>query len=227
MRHIFIFPNSVRSDDRIKLNIHGDELELWCNDKKVTVREHLLRSGSSTSVIRNYMKDEFYPLYNFREILQYISMAPAETLRLLGINGYMQIDRSGGDSFIKVFLPVGQEDLLSDTTDFSGYPHVPGVRLHELDRAYSWNAVTERARLEGGRLFLQVFLHRSTFCKDPLYVSHGGQSMALQDGENEIVLEYVPMEDVYYGLTENGRYVGRRANIKEIIQKQQTGGHHE
>ncbi len=217
MRHLFIFPDAVCSDDRIKLNIHGDELELWCNDKRVSIREHLLRSGSSATIIRNYMKNEFYPLYNFREILQYISMAPTEALSLLKINGYMQIDRSGEDSFVKVFLPVGQGELESDTTDFSQYPHVPGFKLHDLDRVYSWNAVTEKVWVEGNTIQLRVFLHRSHFCKDPLYVSHGGQSVALQDGDNEISFEYQPAEDVYYGLTWNGRYVGRRAKIKELL----------
>lgn len=217
MRHIFIFPDAICSDDRIKLNIHGDELKLWCNDRKVSIKEHLLRSGSSTTVIRNYLKDEFYPLYNFREILQYISMVPTEMLKLLKINGYMQVDRSGEDSFIKVFLPIGQVELESDTTDFSTYPHVPGFRLHGLDREYSWNAITEKAWVEGNTIHLQVFLHRSPFCKDPLYVSHGGQSVALQNGENKISFEYLPAEDVYYGLTWNGRYVGRRAKIKELL----------
>lgn len=55
-------------------------------------------------------------------------------------------------------------------------------------------------------------LERSGVWKDPVYVSHAGQSQELTEGKNYFSFAWSPTEDVYCG-SENGRYKGRALHV--------------
>lgn len=163
-------------------------------------------------ILKNPITGSMYPLFNFREILQVMNLGPQELLRTLSLCSFVQIDKSGKDTFMKVFLPKGQPELRSRTHDFSRFPHVAMADLHKLDRAFSWSVHHVKARIHYGRIEGSLVFERSAFWKEPVYVSHAGQTQELTQGENWFSFAWSPTEDVYCG-PKCGRYKGRALHL--------------
>jgi hypothetical protein len=212
MNSIFIFPEAIQTKDTIALELEESRLVFSCNNKRVAINLDALRSGSSTVILKNPITGTLYPLFNFREILQVMNLGPQELLRTLSLCSFVQIDKSGKDTFMKVFLPKGQPELRSRTHDFSRFPHVAMADLHKLDRAFSWSVHHVKARIHYGRSEGSLVFERSAFWKEPVYVSHAGQTQELTQGENWFSFAWSPTEDVYCG-TKCGRYKGRALHL--------------
>ena len=212
MNWIYIFPEAIHTEDTISLDLEGNRLNFFCNTQRVSMELAALRSGSSTVILKNPITGTLYPLFNFREILQVMDLGPQGLLQTLQLNAYVQIDKSGKDTFIKVFLPKGQPELRSRTHDFSRFPHVAMADLHKLDRAFSWSVKKVKAQIHYGRIEGSLVFCRSVFLKVPVYVSHAGQTQALTPGENWFSFAWSPTEDVYCG-PEMGRYKGRALHV--------------
>lgn len=212
MNWIYIFPEAIHTEDTISLDLEGNRLTFFCNSQRVFMDLAALRSGSSTVILKNPITGTLYPLFNFREILQVMDLGPQELLRTLGLCSFVQIDKSGKDIFMKVFLPKGQPELRSRTHDFSRFPHVAMADLHKLDRAFSWTVHHVKAQIHYGRIEGSLVFERSAFWKEPVYVSHAGQTQELTQGENWFSFAWSPTEDVYCG-PEMGRYKGRALHV--------------
>ena len=212
MNSLFIFPEAIQTKDTIALDLDGNRMTFSCNNECVFINLETLRSGSSTVILKNPIAGTVYPLFNFREILQVMDLGPQELLQTLQLNAYVQIDTSGKDSFIKVFLPIGQGELKSRTHDFSSFPHVAMADLHKLDRGFSWAVKDVKAQIHYGRIEGSLVLERSAFWKEPVYVSHAGQIQELTKGENWFSFVWSPTEDVYCG-PKCGRYKGRALHL--------------
>jgi hypothetical protein len=143
MNSIYIFPEAIHTEDTISLDLEENGLRFFCNNKRVVIDLAALRSGSSTVILKNPITGTVYPLFNFREILQVMDLGPQELLQTLRINGYVQIDKSGKDTFIKVFLPNGQPELKSRTHDFSRFPMWP------WPISISWTGLSVGPRIRG------------------------------------------------------------------------------
>ena len=217
--HLFVFPNAVsRKDDKekLKLNIHGSQLTMILDKSQVVIDTDLIRNGSSTMVMHNPITDNLYVLYNFREVLQVLDMTPLEMLYTFNNRGFMQIDKSNDDLFIKVFLLKGDSELLSDTTDFSTYKHCTADYIHPLDWQYSWTLKNVKGKLTGDFIEMSFELLKSDFWKEDVYISHAGQSIKLNPGHNEVSFKYIPTEKAYIG-TLNCRYKGRAIDIERLL----------
>lgn len=212
MNHLFIFPEAVQTEDTIGLDMEGSRLSFFCNGKRVAINLDALGSGSSTVILKNPVTGFVYPLFNFREILQVMDLGPQELLRTLSLCSFVQIDKSGKDTFMKVFLPKGQPELKSYTHDFSRFPHVAMADLHKLDRAFSWTVHHVKAWIHYSRIEGSLVFECSAFWKEPVYVSHAGQTQELTQGENWFFFAWSPTEDVYCG-PEKGRYKGRALHL--------------
>ena len=212
MNHLFIFPEAVQTEDTIGLDMEGSRLSFFCNGKRVAINLDALGSGASTVMLKNPVTGFVYPLFNFREILQVMDLGPQELLRTLSLCSFVQIDKSGKDTFMKVFLPKGQPELKSYTHDFSRFPHVAMADLHKLDRAFSWTVHHVKAWIHYSRIEGSLVFECSAFWKEPVYVSHAGQTQELTQGENWFSFAWSPTEDVYCG-PEKGRYKGRALHL--------------
>lgn len=212
MNHLFIFPEAVQTEDTIGLDMEGSRLSFSCSNKRVAINLDALRSGSSTVILKNPITGSVYPLFNFRAILQVMDLGPQELLRTLGLCSFVQIDKSGKDTFMKVFLPRGQPELKSRTHDFSQFPHAAMADLHKLDRKFSWSVHHVKAQIHYGRIEGSLVFRRSAFWKEPVYVSHAGQTQELTQGENWFSFVWSPTEDVYCG-PKCGRYKGRALHL--------------
>ena len=218
-KNLFIFPNAVNrknTEETIKLNTKGKVLEFFHNGQKSIIDTELLRDGSSSVILNNGITDNTYVLYNFREILQVLDMLPSEFFTALSQRCFMQIDKSGGEVFIKVFLLKGMNELLSDTDDFSCCSHQTLDYIHELDWKYSWTVKNMKGSLKEGILKLSFEPVISDFWQTPVFISHAGQSFRVTGGVNTVSFKYVPTEQVYFG-AENCRYKGRAIDIDKLI----------
>ncbi len=217
--HLFVFPDAMprRGEERIKLNIEGTVFHFFHDEEKVTIDTALLRDGSSTMVLNNTITGKTYALYNFREILEVLDMTPKEMLSTLSQRGFMQIDKCGGDLYVKVFLPEGEPELLSDTTNFAEFRHETVDRIHPLDWQYSWTLRDLTAKLMDGKVMLSFFLLRSDFWTSPLYISHAGQTQELTEGKNEVTFTHIPSEAAYVG-NPNCRYKGRTIDLGGLVE---------
>lgn len=217
--NIFVFPNAVsRKNDKekLKLNIHGSQLTMILDESQVVIDTDLIRNGSSTMVMHNPITDSLYVLYNFREILQVLDMSPLEMMHTFNNRGFMQIDKSGDDLFIKVFLLKGDVELLSDTTDFSMYKHCTVDYIHPLDWQYSWTLNDVKGKLTGNTIDMSFMLLKSDFWQEDVYISHAGQSIKLNPGYNRVSFKYIPTELAYIGAL-NCRYKGRAIDIERLL----------
>lgn len=218
-KNLFIFPDAVNrqnDNENIKLNVKGAELLFYHNGVLNIINTELLREGSSTVVLNNGLTNNTYVLYNFREILEVLDMAPSEFLNNLSQRCFMQIDKSGGKLFIKVFLLKGVNELLSDTDDFSSYSHCTVDCIHELDWRYSWTVKNVQGKLDNNILTLSFDLAVSDFWKPPIFISHGGQTIKVMDGTNVVSFQYVQTEKVYLG-PPNCRYKARAIDVARLL----------
>ena len=76
MNWIYIFPEAIHTEDAISLNLEGNRLTFFCNSQRVFMDLSVLRSGSSTVILKNPITGTLYPLFNFREILQIMDLGP-------------------------------------------------------------------------------------------------------------------------------------------------------
>lgn len=111
-KNLFVFPNTVNRKtevETIELNIEDKVLKFYHNGRPCIIDTEVLKDGSSTVILNNGITDNTYVLYNFREMLQVLDMLPSEFLTNLSQRCFMQIDKSGGEVFIKVFFAEGYE----------------------------------------------------------------------------------------------------------------------
>lgn len=219
-KNLFVFPDSVNpktADETLKLNIKNKVLEFYHNGNLNIIDTELLQEGTSTVVLNNGITGNTYVLYNFREILQSLDMLPSEFLSDLSQRCFMQIDKSADEVFIKVFLLKGMNELASDTEDFSCFAHYTIDYIHQLDWQYSWTIKDVKAKLDGKNLRLSFKTTVSDFWKTPIFVSHAGQSVKVNPGENVVEFRYIPTEMVYFGKP-NCRYKGRSIDLEKLLE---------
>ena len=218
-KNLFVFPNTVNRKtevETIELNIEDKVLKFYHNGRPCIIDTEVLKDGSSTVILNNGITDNTYVLYNFREMLQVLDMLPSEFLTNLSQRCFMQIDKSGGEVFIKVFLLKGMNELSSDTNDFSCFAHYTLDYIHELDWRYSWTVKAVKAVLKNGFLTVRFNTTISDFWKTQVFISHAGQSQLVKKGFNSVVFKYIPTENIYFG-AENCRYTGRAIDVVRLI----------
>ena len=218
-KHIFIFPNAVRregEEEKIHMNIENDVFRFFHNDFETAVYGENMRDGSTAVLLSNGVTGSTYVLYNFREILQLCDMTPSELLEVFNHRCFLQIDKSGGEYFVKVFLLEGMNELLSDTDDFSGCIHHTLDYIHELDWEYSWTIRDVKAEVADGMLTISFETVVSDFWKEPIYISHAGQTALCREGRNVVTFRYNETENAYLG-AKNSRYKGRAIDLKRLI----------
>ena len=199
---------------RVKLNIEGTRLHLFVGPDDVYLDTAVMRDGSSACVVDNPMRPGIYTLYDFRELLEILTLTPREFNRSFGINTYLQVDVTGGNVFAKVNLPVGQFQLESDTTEFSPEQYRQPEDMISIDRAHSWNVKDVFVRINEPVVNIRFTAEISDFWRSPIFISYAGQSAEVQNGANSFTFHYVPKEDAYVGRKPRNRYTARVIHLE-------------
>lgn len=222
-QHIFVF-ESRNSGTSLKVNIIGNRYDITYDGQETSVDLECLRDGSSTVVLYNPIQHVLYPLYNFREILQVVNLPASVFSQSVQMPVVMQIDKSAGNVFVKISIPRGARGIESDTTDFSQYEVRPVDQVHELDLQFSWQLQGTRAHFDDDNktyFTVNMYLNRSDFWKEPVYLNYAGQSQLLESGENIVRFKYVPHNELFAG-AQDCRYPGRIIYLEDILDKEKN-----
>jgi hypothetical protein len=79
-----------------------------------------------------------------------------------------------------------------------------------------------KARIHYGRIEGSLVFERSAFWKEPVYVSHAGQTQELTQGENWFSFAWSPTEDVYCGPKRDGTKAGL-SMFREMLDNRKEG----
>ena len=218
---LFVFPEiALGSDDgeRVYVDIvENNDITTLSVDYRGQHDEIILeslRDGSSTVVLYNRITDLLYTLYNFKELLQVFCIKPLDFCNVMNQICFIQIDACDGHYFIKAFTPKGEPYLYSYENDFSNLVHHTRDEIHPIDRRFGWHPSVNDIYMKDGKLFVDIYLDKSDFWKRDLFVSHGGETYRLIEGENEIIFRYPnKTEDLYFG-ERNNHNINRSYKIK-------------
>ena len=212
---LFVFQNQTTLEASVSvsevdngISIHVDMGET--DDYFCTVDIKHMKEGDSAIVVYSPVADKLFTLYNYRELLQILGLAPSETYVAIHAIIVAQVDIVKKEPFIKVFLSKGQYKLNGDL-DSSDCVFKPISDMHALDLQFSYETRTT-FKISDGRIAFSVYLNKNAY-EGQLYFNYGSQSCRLNDNDvTNIVYDYIPNEDAFIG-PEYSRLEGRRVHV--------------
>lgn len=214
---LFVFQNQTTleasvsvSEVRYGMVVHVDAGET--DNYFCTVDFKHMKEGDSAIVVYSPIADKLFVLYNYRELLQLLGLAPSETYTAIHAVIIAQIDIVKKEPFIKVFLSRRQYKL-NGNLDSSDCVFKPISDMHALDLQFSYDTKTTY-EINGDRIIFSVYLSKNAY-SGSLYFNYGSQSCKLNDdGITNIIYDYIPGEDAFIG-PEHSRLEGRRVRVHE------------
>lgn len=212
---LFVFQNQTTLEADISvfkvengISVHIDTGTT--NNYFCTVDIKHMKEGSSAIVVYSPIANKLFTLYNYRELLQLLGIAPSETYAAIRAVIVAQIDIVKKEPFIKVFLSSGQYKL-GGSLDSSDCVFKPISDMHALDLQFSYETKTD-FKIDDNKIAFSVYLNKNAY-EGPLYFNYGSQSCRLNDNDiTHMVYDYIPNEDAFIG-PEHSRLEGRRVHI--------------
>lgn len=212
---LFVFQNQTtlkpsvsvfKVDNGVSIHVDAGETDnYFC-----TVDIKHMKEGDSAIVVYSPVADKLFTLYNYRELLQLLGLAPSETYSAIHAVIVAQVDIVQKEPFIKVFLSSNQYKLHGDLDSFDCV-FKPISDMHALDLQFSYDTKVN-FKIDGDRIIFSVYLNKNAY-EGPLYFNYGSQSCRLNDNDiTNIVYDYIPDEDAFIG-PEHSRLEGRRVHI--------------
>lgn len=166
--------------------------------------------GDSAIVVYSPVANKLFTLYNYRELLQVLGLAPSETYSAIHAVIIAQVDIVNKEPFIKVFLSSEQYKLHGDLDSFDCV-FKPISDMHALDLQFSYYTKVT-FEIDNDMIIFSVYLNKNAY-EGPLYLNYGNQSCKLNDNSiTNIVYDYIPNEDAFIG-PEHSKLEGRRVRI--------------
>lgn len=214
---LFVFQNQTTLEANVSMSevesgiaVRVDSGEADNNSCTVDIKH--MGEGDSAIVVYSSMVGKLFVLYNYRELLQLLGLAPSETYTVMRAVIVAQIDVVNKEPFVKVFLSKGQYKL-GGNIDSSDCVFKPISDMHALDLQFSYDTKTTY-RINNGMIVFSVHLVKNAY-KGPLYFNYGSQTCKLNDdGVTNIIYDYIPNEDAFIG-PEHSRLEGRRVHVRE------------
>lgn len=212
---LFVFQNQTTLEANVSVfkvdngvSVHTDFGET--DNYFCTVDIKHMKEGDSAIVVYSPVANKLFTLYNYRELLQVLGIAPSETYAAIHAVIVAQVDIVKKEPFIKVFLSSGQYRLNGDL-DSSDCVFKPMSDMHALDLQFSYETKTT-FKIYDDRIVFSICLNKNAY-EGPLYFNYGSQSCKLNDsGTTNIVYDYIPNEDAFIG-PEHSRLEGRRVHV--------------
>lgn len=214
---LFVFQNQTTLETDVGVSEVEYGLVIYVGADKTdnhlcTIDFKHMKEGDSAIVVYSPVVDRLFVLYNYRELLQLLGLAPSETYSAIHAIIVAQVDIVKEEPFVKVFLSSGQYKL-DGNLDSSDCVFKPISDMHALDLQFSYDAKTSY-RINNGMIVFSVYLSKNAY-EGPLYFNYGSQSCKLNDnGITNIIYDYIPREDAFIG-PERSRLEGRRVRIYE------------
>ena len=212
---LFVFQNQTTLEAYVNVrNVeNGIQVQVGAamtDNNTCTVDIKHMQDGDSAIVVYSPVANKLFVLYNYRELLQLLGLAPSETYTAIHAVIVAQVDIVKQEPFIKVFLSNGQYKLDGDL-DSSDCVFKPISEMHALDLQFSYETKTD-FKIDDNKIAFSVYLNKNAY-EGPLYFNYGSQSCRLNDNDiTHMVYDYIPNEDAFIG-PEHSRLEGRRVHI--------------
>lgn len=212
---LFVFQNQTTLESDVSvlkvdngISVHVD---IGATDNYFcTVDIKHMHEGGSAIVVYSPLADKLFTLYNYRELLQMLGLAPSETYLAIHAVIVAQVDIVNKEPFIKMFLSSNQYKLHGDLDSFDCvFKSISDMHALDLQFSYDTKVTFE---IDDDMIIFSVYLNKNAY-EGPLYFNYGNQSCKLNDNSvTNIVYDYIPNEDAFIG-PEHSRLEGRRIHI--------------
>ena len=191
---LFVFQNQTTLESDVSISKVGNGISVHVGIGETdnyfcTVDIKHMHEGDSALVVYSPVADKLFTLYNYRELLQMLGLAPSETYSAIHAVIIAQVDIVNKEPFIKVFLSNEQYKLHGGLDSFD----------------CTFKPISDM-------IIFSVYLNKNAY-EGPLYFNYANQSCKLNDNSvTNIVYDYIPNEDAFIG-PEHSRLEGRRVHI--------------
>ena len=220
---VFVFKEALNLEGELTINEHDNIITI-----KFKLPDGVIKSvdvltsylvGKTVMVIYSPVIDNLIVHYDWHEICTVMGISHSDLLKVANCYGIVQIDGVRMDKedvlYTKVFLPIGQFQLLSDNDDYIGNLYYTTDCIHPLDWQFTPTFQAVKAYLENDKLHLTLELAKP-ITDNEVWINYCGQYYQLQNGINELVLDYVYGENAYIG-NKHTRYKGRELVIEKAL----------
>lgn len=226
-KDIFVFPNIMHIDGRIKLNTDKDIYELTYSqvidnktvNKKAYINPSVIVDGNVAMVLYSPITNSLIVHYGYSALCEAMNVTHSEFLKVTNLYGFMQLDRYKDRVFIKVFLPHKQYSLDSDTDDYSDNAYLTADCIHPVDWQYIPTFDTISAKVNKNNKLLLSLGVCSPAVKEAegnMYINYAGQVAKLKDGVCTYEFEFIKGENAYIGYPYSRRK-GRMIEIGRLL----------
>lgn len=213
----FVFPEAVNIAGRLKCNVEPNSYTLFFQGSSHKVDLLLLPPDSVTLVLFDELSQSFFQINHWEKIISHAKLASQEALRALRRACFLQIDSFSNTYFTKLFLPVRQIVLESDTHDFSLYSQFPISYLHPIDWQYQITADVMSAKIKKEILEVELDVIPPVRADREMYLNYGDAAVKLSAGTNSIALPYLQGEFIYFSCIPHHKGMGNYCKIEDYL----------
>lgn len=213
----FVFPQAVNVEGELTLNIKDNEYTLAFREVSHSFQITSLQPNSTMVMLFDEPSNSFLQVDNWQDVVRDAGLSSLEALYKLSRPNFIQIDNIRGKYFTKVFLPVNQLILKSDTHDFGLYSHFPINYLHPVDWQYQISMDILSAKVKENRLSLLVDVVPPVTTSEAMFLRYGGESVELVGGKNKFSFPYRKDELIYLGSTPDCKGKGNSYQIEAYL----------
>ncbi|MBP2636003.1 MAG: hypothetical protein H6Q72_1910 [Firmicutes bacterium] len=200
IEHFFVFPNCVNIEGQLTIDITPGQYKIECGENQYTVNRQDIPDNSSFCLLYDYMLDDFIPIEHWEKLTACLNMRSMETLAYLQQSCVFQIHYYNKIPFVKVFLPQGQQTLVSHTHNFSENSYFPISFIHPLDYLYFPTFDIFNVSLDDAQENVIIDLHLvPSVTNFAVYANYGMYCLPLNPGVNHVTIPYCPGESLYIG----------------------------
>lgn len=217
LKNCFVFHTKNKLFGELTLDIYNSFLHLQYDDKSLTLYFDTIEEDSSVLLGYNTIVEKLYTLYNFDVITGYLNCLNKDFCRLSKVYSFMQIDRKNHQFFTKIFLPINQFSLHSNTHSFYDNCYDVETASDLFDLRFIPKIYIHSAKIHNNQLYLDYEIHHSDYHEEFIYFTYLNESKKVLTRRGQITFsQYKPDQFLFCG-RKNCNNLGRRIYIDSFL----------
>lgn len=217
LKNLFVFHTENMLFGELTLDIYDSFLYVQYDNKSLNLYFDSIEEDSSMLLGYNYNLKKMYTLYNFDVVTGYLNCLNKDFCRLNNVYSFMQIDRKNHQFFTKIFLPINQFSLISNTHSFYDNCYDVGTALDLFDLRFIPEVQINSVKVIDNELYINYNIKPSEYNEDFIYFTYLDESKKVFIGCGEVKFShYEPYQYLFCG-RKNCNNLGRRIYIDSFI----------